>query len=256
VTDPRAPGGHIDERAVVWDAGRAETTKGAATKPDWRRAVRVYDDEERDERATRVSLAVDLVDAFTGKRPRGEPRVSIVGHSADPVLNASGYHVFVDLNLTGDVTVTVDGGAYYADPEDTTVTIPAEPTGTAGEDVFDRSTDPIELVPTPTYPFPPGTTLVRGRVIDDRGATPSRISGAQVQVDGIDRTTTTTSEGEYVLCFARADAVSVVRDGAEWFIHVGDMDPTITVDVDGLGTHSVSEPVRVGRTTLVDLTYD
>jgi hypothetical protein len=246
----------VDERNVVSTAGGSSAT---APRPDWRRAIRVYDDDALDERATRVSLAVPLVDAFTGGLPRGNPSVSIDGSAAVPVRNASGQFVFVDLDLDpGDVTVTVDGGVYYASPEPVDVTIP---TAAEASDpgVFDPSADPVavdELVPTPTYPFPTGTTLVRGRVVDDTVDPAVRVPDARVSVDGIDRTTTTTDDGEYVLCFARADTVSVVRDGDAWVVRVGGTDPTITVEADGLGTHSVPTVVPAGRTTVADLVYE
>jgi hypothetical protein len=251
----------VDERDVVFATGGSSAT---APRPDWRRAIRLYDDEVLDERALRVSLAVPLVDAFTGGSPRGDPSVSIDGSTATPIRNASGQFVFVDLDLDpGDVTVTVDGGAYYADPEPVDVTIPTEAelaaAETSGADVFDPSADPVgvdELVPTPTYPFPPGTTLVRGRVVDDTGATPVRVPDAQVGVDGVDRVTTTTDDGEYVVCFARAEAVSVVRDGGAWLVRVGGTDPTITAEATGLGTHAVTVSVPAGRTTVVDLVYE
>lgn len=244
MNDPRSPGVHVDERAVVWNTGGTGAADATASRPGWRRAVRVYDEEKLEERATRVSLAVVLVDAFTGGRPRGDPSVSIDGTPADPVLNASGYHVFVDLDLAGDVTVSVDGGAYYADPEDKTETVPA------------ADSVEFELVPTPTYPFPPGTSLVRGRVLDETGAEASRVADAHVRVDDIDRPTTTTSDGEYVVCFAGADPVSIVRDGDTWFVRVNGADPTITVEADGLGSRSITEPIPAGRTTVVDLVYE
>jgi hypothetical protein len=251
----------VDERTVVFATGGSSAT---APRPDWRRAIRLYDDATLEERTTRVSLAVPLLDAFTGGLPRGNPRVSIDGVAATPIRNASGQFVFVDLDLDpGDVTVTVDGGAYYADPEPVEVTIPTEAALAAaeasGSDVFDPSADPVavgELVPTPTYPFPPGTTLVRGRVVDDTGATPRRVADAAVSVDGVGRTTTTTDDGEFVLSFARSEAVTVVRDGDTWVVRVGGTEPTVTVEADGLGTHSVTNTVPAGRTTVTDLVYE
>lgn len=257
-TAPGAPGGHVDERDVVFATGGSGAI---APRPDWRHAVRVYDDEALNERALRVSLAVPLVDAFTGGQPRGNPSVSIDGSTAVPVRNASGQFVFIGLDLDpGDMTVVVDGGAYYADPAPVPVTIPTEAALAAaeasGDEVFDPSAKPVavdELVPTPVYPFPPGTTLFRGRVVDDTGA---RVPDARVSVDGIDRVTTTTDDGEFVVCFARSEAVTVVRDGDAWVVRVGGTDPTITVKADGLGTHSVTNTVPAGRTTVVDLVYE
>lgn len=246
-TNRGAPGGHVDERVVVWNVG---TTGGSSACPaDWRRAVRTVRGAELPGRTTRVSLVVVLVDAFTGGRPRGDPAVSLDGVRAEPVRNASGHFVFVDLDATGEVTVTVDGGAYYADPDDATASLPAE-----GAELPDPVV--VQLVPASVYPFPLGTTLIRGRVVDDRSGDVARIADARVSVDGLGRVTQTAANGEYVVCFGGTNAAAAVREGEEWVVRVDGADPTVTADVEGLGERSVVQPVPAGQTTVRDIVYE
>ena len=115
---------------------------------------------------TRLSLAVKLVDAFTGGRPAGTPRVSLADVDADPIEKPSGYRVFLDLDA-GPVTVDVDGGEPYLDArrEDVDAVDLSDPD--TDLDPSDPDTLPVttvELLPAPPYRFPAGATLVRGHV--------------------------------------------------------------------------------------------
>jgi hypothetical protein len=59
----------------------------------------------------------------------------------------------------------------------------------------------------PSYPFPPGATLIRGKV-DSAG---EAISGAKVRVRGKDVENKTTEEGEFVLYFGPLTEDEIIR---------------------------------------------
>lgn len=155
------------------------------------------------ERASTLSLAVKLVDAVTGRRPAGNPRVRIEGSDAKPAQNLSGYHLFVDFEPVDDpVTVHVDTGERYQDQS-------------REVDLSDR--DPsrhveIELAPAVSYPFPAASTLVRGHVLNGDGA---GVDGASLSVRSLDHSIETDATGEFVLFFGGDGELEFVRDEGE-----------------------------------------
>jgi len=103
-------------------------------------------------RTTKLSLAVFLLDDYSGGMPIGEVNVSLKGIEEKPIKNPGSYYLF--LNLPGDTyTVWVRSGHYFAG-ESGTIDIaeldPADPVVS------------ITLKPDPSYPFPPGSNLDTG----------------------------------------------------------------------------------------------
>lgn len=147
-------------------------------------------------RENEVGFAVRVVDAFTGDEPEVQPAVTLAGRGETPVTNPSGYHVFTNLSAER-VELVVDGGELYFD-ESRTVVLDDEDADHEETVVLpDRSTPVrIELVPTPSFPFDDGTTLVAGHVETEDG---EPVAGATVSVETFDARTTTTESGEYVL---------------------------------------------------------
>lgn len=107
----------------------------------------------------RLSLAVRLRDAFGGGRPRGSPRLSLVGRPEQFVETPSGYHVLT--GLPGDastVTVAVDPGDQYL-PERREEDVVGS--GSTGDDAVPAAVG-VDLLAAPAYRFPADATLVRG----------------------------------------------------------------------------------------------
>ena len=136
--------------------------------------------------STRLSVAVSLVDDFTQKeRVIGGVKVAIPALELVAIRNPSGYHNFLDL-ADGTHTVRIESECYL--DEETDMVLPT---------VSPRK---IILKPSPLYPFPHGTTLIRG-VVSDGGGNP--VFGVEIEGDGL--TTATSSTGEFVLYFPASE---------------------------------------------------
>lgn len=175
-------------------------------------------------RRNELGFVVRLVDAFTGGRTDGDPRISLRGLDETPVENQSGYHVFLNLD-TEVVDLVVDGGEIYFD-EERTVVLPGgdERVGDESTVILDDRWDPVvvELTPTPAFPFPDGTTLVTGHVTDEDG---EPVADATVAIPEFDVTTKTTETGEYALSLRVGSENVVKKDGRK----------LVTVDAPGTG---------------------
>lgn len=211
--------------------------------------------------STTLSLAVQLVDRYTGRLPRGDPKVRVEEREVDPVRNPSGYHVFLDLD-PGPVTVVVDGGQQYVDERITGVQA-IDPTDPATSvDPSDPDTLPLEriaLAPAPPYRFPATATLVRGTVVDPAG---NRLPGATVSVANTDRNTRTDANGEFVLFFDPVTGEDVTAGDDGPVVQVNDAPPVVTVTHPDQGTTSETledsdgdSLVREGALTVHDVEY-
>jgi len=122
-----------------------------------------FDDPPRP--ADRVNLAVIPTDGFTGAVVRGEVRVSIDGVIARPLVNGSGMLVFINL-LDQQYQIEVDArGAGYFGPQTVSFTPPAANLPREQQEAGRRCE--VILAPRPDFPFPSGTTVVRGLVHRD-----------------------------------------------------------------------------------------
>lgn len=123
-------------------------------------------------RIDRVTLAIAAVDAVTGTLVRDGVSARIVGLMDQPIVNASGMLVFINLPDQPHYDVEVDGRrAGFPFVESFSFTPPAP----GNTDPAARRRD-VLLTPGPDYPFPPGSTLLRGMVT--RGAVP--VAGADI----------------------------------------------------------------------------
>ena len=110
-----------------------------------------------------------------------------------------------------------------------------------GEDAKIRLPVPENLVirmmlkPKPSYPFPPGATLIRGKVYDSAGEV---VSGAKVRVRGKDVENKTTKKGEFVLYFGPLTEDEIIIEGGKRFVK-GNGDKTLHLEVeyDGVTKH-------------------
>lgn len=205
------------------------------------------------ERTRRLSLAVRLVDGFTRRTPRGNPRVRLADIDVMPVQNPSGYHVFLDL-ATDTATVRVGAGEYYLDVERPNITVLNHEHPDPGFDPTDPATYPVEtitLTPTPAYPFPRGTTLIHGYVREADDGVPDAV----VTVRDHDATTTTTPDGEFVLFLTNLTEDDIVEEDGTINITINDSDPVLDVDHPHLGTTSASVRVEENTRNVHTITY-
>lgn len=192
------------------------------------------------------SIVLLLSDAFANSRTlQGDLQVKINSGGAYFRKDPDGTFVFLDVAVPGKYTVNVRSvpeTPYYL-PADIPITVPfTRATWPAYPDLalanpdkmLDDPTQPAPyraqrdeaaLVPSTSYPFPSGATLVRGTV--RAGAV--NLSGATVRVTGQPRGYTTGDDGEYVLYFnhvvGRVQTVTLVASKA------GKPDVSTVVDV-------------------------
>lgn len=185
---------------------------------------------------TRLSLAVVLIDEYTGKQPIGYVRVSIKDQNLKAIKNRSGYCLFLNLPH-GEYTVWIDS-EYYFD-EETTVKL--------------SDLDPLNPVvsitskPKPSYPLPSGATLIRG-MVQDSDRNPA--SEANVEVVGKEVSNRTTVKGEFVLYFKALTEDNIIVEGSKRFVK-GNGDKTIHLKAthdSKTGTADLEE-VEEGKTT-------
>ena len=148
---------------------------------------------------TRLSLVARLTDALVEDgRPRETVRVRLNPPGRTPIYNLSGTPCFLDLPA-GAYTLVIEGEHYFPESQPVTVPLPdpAQPVQT------------VTLRPLPSYPFPAGTTLIRGMV---REAPDTLVLGAQVRVPASGPQTLTTDHGEFALAWPRLLANQVVTE--------------------------------------------
>jgi hypothetical protein len=111
--------------------------------------------------ARRALLAIELLDAVTLSRvSQGVEKVVAEGLEGEPIVNSSGYFVWLDQNIGNLQKVTFDLGV-----------LPYESVELAAADVK-RPLTTIELQPRVDYPFTAGTTGMRGTLIEARVVPP------------------------------------------------------------------------------------
>lgn len=118
----------------------------------------------------RCSVAVCLLDAYTGLPPvQPVTRVALEGQFAKPIRKPGGIYLFVNLP-DGEYHVVVESGAYM--PQRIRV-VPGELD--AGDPVVY-----VQLLPSPSYPYPDRATRLRAAVRD--AATGLPLAGAIAEV--------------------------------------------------------------------------
>ncbi len=190
-------------------------------------------------RTTKLSLAVFLMDDYSGGMPPCAVNVSLKEIEEKPIKNPGSYYLF--LNLPGDTyTVRVRSDHYFAE-ESGTINIaeldPADPVVS------------ITLKPDPSYPFPSGATLIRGMVYDSEGKS---VSGARVSVLGIDIWNKTTEWGEFVLYSGDLTEDEIIKEDGKRFVKGNNDSKIIHLEVEYSGVTKTTElQVKEGETTSV-----
>jgi hypothetical protein len=202
---------------------------------------------------TNVSLAVVLIDSYTNARAIGRIRVLLKELSQEGRLNPSGYFLFLNI-FDGIYTLRVES-EHYLDQE-LVLRLPASPPEHPLVTIF--------LQPRPSYPFPPGATLIRGLV---RDAVDNPIAHARVEIVGRNIANHSVQNGEFVLPFGALREQDVIRVNRQTFVKGnGDqnelspppMPPTlITVRAThpSYGTVTTTTEVQEGTTAFVRLVY-
>lgn len=144
---------------------------------------------------TRVAVAIELVDDLTGREAHGALIVRGDGNRVG-LQNRSGYFLFFDIPA-GTMHVSIEAENYL--PEQFDVTLPRP---TPLNPVVQRA-----LLPNQRYPFPRGSTVVRG-LVTNAGVDP--VEGAIIA--GVGRPTRTDGDGHFAAYFRALseDDVTVV----------------------------------------------
>lgn len=191
---------------------------------------------------TRVSLAVELVDKYTNERAVGRARVLIKEVSHEGKKNPSGYFLFLNIP-DGVYTVSVKS-EYYLD-EERLLSLPSS--------FPENPSVSILLEPRPSYPFPPGATLIRGLVRDPAD---NPIAEAHVEIVGKNIENRSGENGEFVLYFGGLKEADVIRVNGKLFVK-GNGDQMITVRANhpNYGTVSTTTEVQEGTAASVMMAY-
>jgi hypothetical protein len=185
--------------------------------------------------STKLSFAVFLLDDYSRGKPVGGVDVSLKGRKEEAVKNLSSYYLFLDLP---EETYTVQVRSEYYFDEETSVS----------PHTLDRKNPVVDITlkQKPSYPFPPGVTLIRGMVYDSEG---NALPGADVWVEGKDIESETTEKGEFVLCFRPLTEDEIIIEDGKRFVK-GNGDKIIHLNVEGV-TEPIELEVEEGKTTTV-----
>jgi hypothetical protein len=191
---------------------------------------------------TRVSLAVDLVDKYTNERAVGRTRVFVKEVSQEGRKNPSGYFLFLNIP-DGVYTISVTS-EHYRD-EERVLSLPSSFPENPLVTVF--------LEPRPSYPFPPGATLIRGMV---RDPTDKPLAEARVEIVGKNIENRSAENGEFVLYFGALKETDIIRVNGKSFVK-GNGDQMITVRANhpNYGTLSATTEVQEGTAASVMMAY-
>ena len=104
-----------------------------------------------------VAIAAEIVDGVSLRRIRSGIEVGATGLKRAPVVNASGLWIWIsEAGATAQAIVVISPDGIYAGASTTPVAPPA--------------CRRIELAPTPRYRFGPGTTAMRGTLVERTGS--------------------------------------------------------------------------------------
>ena len=186
--------------------------------------------------STKLAFAVLLVDDFSNREPIGGIDVSLKDRKEKPVKNISSYYLFLDLP-DDSYTVQVRSDYYFDEELDTTAELDAK-----------NPVVNITLKPKPSYPFPPGATLIRGKVYASGG---EAVSGAKVRVKEKGVENKTTEKGEFVLYFGPLIEDEIIEVDGKRFVK-GDEDKILHLEVEYEGvTKTMGLEVGEGKTISV-----
>ena len=123
----------------------------------------------------KVLFALELLDAVTLSRvSHGVKEVVAAGLKGKPILNKSGYFVWLEEDFSRLQKITFDLGLLPYDSREVRATEVTRPLTT------------IQLQPRLDYPFAAGTTGIRGTLIEQRVVPPQPVAGADIGLSWLD----------------------------------------------------------------------
>jgi hypothetical protein len=199
---------------------------------------------------TKLSLAVDITDDYHKGKVISDIEICLKDQDTRPVKNPSGYYLFLDLTGSND-TVLIQGGDYYFDYDSENIEL--------GELDTLNPVINITLKPTPSYPFPPSATLIRGCVRDSQNKS---ISGAILKMKKTDFETQTTAVGEFVIYFRGLNDYEVEIEDGKRMVKIDGKNPELNIEHSDYRNNNgkirkkkVTVEVEEGKTTLLSITY-
>lgn len=191
----------------------------------------------------KLSLAVYLVDEYSNKGIIDDLEVSLKDQNMDPVRTIGGYYIFFDLP-DSSYTVQARGGTHYFDEAMAEVQL-------ADLDARNPVVS-ITLKPTPSYPFPPSSTLMRGSLWDPHGR---GMPEAEIKVKERDIRTKTTGTGEFVIYFRGPGKDDVTTIDEKKLVIINGKNPILEITHPDYRKKTESVVVEEGKITSLSITY-
>ncbi len=170
------------------------------------------------------SLVIRLRDAFTGDLPQLPYVLRLKGAKAKPYQNRLGDVLYFGLE-TKDFELHIES-AYFQ-----TV---SKMVSLASGPLFE-----IRLYPSSLYPFPKGSTLVRGTVTDELG---SPLAGTEVKIRLKNKELSQKSDslGFFVVFPGKIDPEDLIRQNGLWLLAGPDGGPEVEIMVKAMGFKPLS----------------
>lgn len=140
------------------------------------------------------------IDDFTDRRPLGKINVRLIESKQEGILNEDGYFLFIDIaGQLSDSLNTIYISSLERYYKDIVIRI-------SKNELLNRRVIEDNLIPSPSYPFSPNETLLRGIVTTDVDLGQGRIistpvQGAKVKINERGIEYETDERGEYVIYF-------------------------------------------------------
>jgi hypothetical protein len=185
-----------------------------------------------------LRLVMSLIDHFTRRAPIGDIRLSVNDQTIKISKNLSGDYLFS--NVPGNVVqIRVESDYYFTLEKEITIP-PSDPK---------PPVETMELQPKPCYPFPGGTTLIRGMVENSQK---NLLSGAVISTTVPKLSTLTTSRGEFVCYYIglRDEDIDNI-DGKRILKGGGDNTVSLLVTYDALSGGVDLTEVKEGEVTVL-----
>lgn len=191
----------------------------------------------------KLSLVVYLVDEYSNKGITDDLEVSLKDQNMAPVRTIGGYYIFFDLP-DSSYTVQARGGTHYFGEAMAEVQL-------ADLDARNPVVS-ITLKPTPSYPFPPSSTLVRGSLWDSHGR---GMPGAEIKVKEREIRTKTTENGEFVIYFRDLGKDDVTTIDEKKLVTINGENPILEITHPDCRKKTESVVVEEGKITSLSITY-
>ena len=193
-------------------------------------------------RAKKLSFAVALRDGYTQGDPIGRIEASLKGMGKKGVMNASRYHLFID--MPDGIYIAQVRSDYYFEEQSAQI------------DTSSHSPkDPVLMVlrPRPCYPFPYGETLIRGIIRNSNG---NPVAGAKVGLDVGERwlEAECTEKGEFAIFFQPLNEEETLKDSetGKYYIKGRDGKKVILqISYDNVTENLEVDEVMVGETNIL-----